>query len=95
MTLVMLFVLALFVLVGVRLSFWFRLPHRCPSCNARFDEAHADCFCVIGGKNVYFCSKCVEYPVGRLYVNSLAFSAKGFTAEEISLLHDLVHEYKR
>lgn len=96
MTLTTLLILALLVLLAVvRLIFWLQLPHRCPSCDARFDETQVRCFSVIGGKDVYFCAKCVNDPVGRLHVNGLAFAAKGFSAEEIALLHDLVHEYKR
>ena len=82
------------ILVVLRIGYWLMLPHRCPSCDSRFDEAKVPLFCTIAGKEVRFCHRCVNYPIGRLGVNNLAFAAKGFTAEDLCHLHSAVDLYK-
>lgn len=88
--LILLAIVALF-----QINRWLKLPNRCPSCNARFDEAKMPIFCRIGDKEVRFCATCVNRPVGRLGTNNVAFAAKGFSAAELCRLQDYIDLYKR
>ncbi len=90
-----LLVLTLLVLAIIRLKQWLSLPHRCPSCGSRFDEVKVDRFYQIGGKDVYFCKKCIDHPVDRLEINHVAFAAKGFSAEDIDELYSAIYDYKQ
>lgn len=81
-------------LIARGIAEWRALPHRCPSCDARFDEAKAGRFCRVAGKSVYFCHSCVSNPRGRLRVNTIAFATMGWSAEEIAEIQTNVDLYK-